>query len=258
VAAIPAQAVTSITTCGFAITTPGNYSVDANLNCPADAIDITASGVSLKLNGHILTGSGTGTLFFGIKITSAGRLDHVAIQGPGLIRNFLAGVGLEHADYSQVSLVTTSQNSVGIAVAGCTFATVASNNAVRNVTHGIVVTGTTGSVFTQNEASGNQGDGFDLDAGSVANTVNNNFASGNGFAGIELFADNTRVSGNVTDGNAAVGIVINNFHGGNQVFSNTSSVGNGALDLVDNNASCGTNLWSDNNVSFVRSSACVH
>jgi hypothetical protein len=53
------QAAVPITACGYIISKPGSYVLAADLNqCPTDGIDITVSQVDLKMNGHIITGSG--------------------------------------------------------------------------------------------------------------------------------------------------------------------------------------------------------
>src|SRR5689334_24591689 len=50
VATVAARAEVPITTCGYTISTPGNYILTADLNsCPGDGIDITVSNVNLDL-----------------------------------------------------------------------------------------------------------------------------------------------------------------------------------------------------------------
>src|SRR5215469_15537036 len=50
------QAATSITTCPFVITSPGDYVLRADLICGGgDGITIKTSGVSLRLEGHRIT-----------------------------------------------------------------------------------------------------------------------------------------------------------------------------------------------------------
>jgi hypothetical protein len=85
------QAQTPITSCGYTITEAGNYEVASNLGpCGGDGIDIEASNVQLKLNGHTITGSGSSV---GIYVNPAGtpRLSGIQIQGPGLIQKFFEG-----------------------------------------------------------------------------------------------------------------------------------------------------------------------
>ena len=85
--AVTALAETPITSCPFNITAPGNYILNADLTCVGAGITITASNVSLNLNGRKITllGVGTGGVAIRVNGQSAERVHHVAIQGPGLI-----------------------------------------------------------------------------------------------------------------------------------------------------------------------------
>jgi len=246
--AVPGRAATSITFCPFIIATPGNYELATDLACPAYGILINASGVSLKLNGHTITGPGNDR---GIQVfPSSGRLDHVTIQGPGLIRNFAFGISVFQTDYAQVALVTSARNGEGLVTNDCNYLTVGSSAFVGNDI-GVAFQGSN-SVFQYNDLSGN-GDGI-LAIGAA--TVNNNTANGNRAAGISVAGNNSRVFANVTNGNGTVGIYVTTPTSGNQIFNNTSSVGNGTFDLEDDNAKCGSTLWN-NNVFFTRSQPCI-
>ena len=274
----PALAATSITTCGFVISSPGNYTLDADLTaCPLDGIKVTASGVSISLNGHSITGVAR-CCFAGIAINrpsptnffSGIRLNHVAVQGPGLIQTFGAGVEMVGTDYAQVALVTTAHNLDGIEAFDCSFLTLGSNVAVANSLYGLSLGAVSNSVVQYNDASGNSTGiflgGFN-GANSFANTLNNNTVNANGYGnsssglgnGIEVAAGSTtsRIVANVTNGNTLAGIVIDQGATGNQVFHNSSSAGNVTFDLQDGNAACSSDFWSDN-VFFTRSQACIH
>jgi len=269
--AVPGWAATSIAGCPFAITAPGNYIVTADLNCTGDAIDISASNVSVNLNGHIITGPGADTspIVVGINIPGtcclnigpSGRLNHVAIEGPGLIQNFSFGVWIGFCDFCQMSLVTAAHNgNHGLSGLSVNSLTVRSNVLAANRYFGMVLGSSVNGVIAQNDLSGNGYDGLDLipnSGDSVANTVNNNTVNGNLRNGIRILAKNSRIYSNVTDGNGAAGIVVELGYSGNQIFNNTSARGNVNFDLEDDNSSCGTNVWSDN-VFFTRSLLCVH
>jgi hypothetical protein len=265
--AIPAQAAfTDISTCS-PITQPGDYQVTADLSAGgADCIDIAASNVSLKLNGHIISGARAGV---GISLLSPGRLDHVSIEGPGLIRNFNSGISLTNTDYSQVNRVTASGNIfIGIAAQNSTFLTLGYNVTTQNGAWGIQVINSTNSTVAFNEMNGNGGapdnnvGGFWLISGGN-NQVNNNQASGNGQSsgifnsGLLISSNGNRIYNNSTDGNFGAGIEVLTSAANNQIFSNLSSAGNGGFDLLDHNTNCGTNVWVDN-VAFTKSPAsCV-
>jgi parallel beta-helix repeat protein len=270
--AIPAQAAfTDISTCS-PITQPGDYQVTADLSAAgggADCIDITASNVSLKLNGHVITGSGVGG--FGITVSGAGRLNHVGIEGPGLIKNFVTGIFLTNTDYSQVNRVTASRNTFdGIQGGNSTFLTLGYNIATQNGNFGILLENSTNSAVAFNELNGNGGGGPSTNltgglwlTGGSNNQANNNQASGNGNptggfnSGIVISSNGNRVYNNSTDGNVGAGIEVDVAAANNQIFSNLSSVGNHGSDLQDDNVNCGTNVWVDN-VAFTKSPAsCV-
>jgi hypothetical protein len=275
--AIPAQAAfTNISTCnpavpapaGSLINTPGDYQVTADLSIAAgDCIVIIASNVSLKLNGHIITGTPTGV---GINVSGPVRQNHVGIEGPGLIKGFRNGVSLFALDYSQVNRVTASGNAAdGIFSSQSTFLTLGYNITTRNGAWGILAN-LTDSTVAFNEMNGNGGGVGTPAAGGLLvdgsnNQVNNNQASGNGNqaglgtfnAGLLITATSTRVYNNSTDGNIGAGIEVASGAANNQIFSNLSSAGNGTFDLLDDNANCGTNVWVDN-VAFTKSPAsCV-
>jgi hypothetical protein len=280
VGAIPARAqLTSINTCnpaaaapaGSLINQPGNYQVSANLtqNGATDCILITANGVSLKLNGHTVQNLALGGN--GINVSGAGRLDHVGIFGPGLVRGFANGVRFANADYSQVSNVTTTQNQTnGITGTGVTFLVVGNNVMGLNGVWGLLLINSLNGTVQYNEMSGNgfgttgTVGGLRIASGS-GNTVNNNAVNGNGSqsspvpvfnGGILIGANSNRVYSNTTNGNLGPGIEVSG--GGNQLFSNTSITGAFSIfDAVDDNALCDSNVWGDN--TFVQTSqACVH
>ncbi|MGA2714078.1 MAG: right-handed parallel beta-helix repeat-containing protein [Bryobacteraceae bacterium] len=281
--AAPAQAAfQSITTCnptvaapaGSLINAPGDYQLTTNLTQTtiADCILITASNVSLKLNRYQITSTNAASTGSGIDVNPpAGRVSHVGIEGPGLIQGFENGIFFTYADYCQVDLVTAANNSYGGIVGfGVTFLTAVSNVLVRNGNWGLTLGESTGGTIQYNEANGNgaatgggAGGGIAVKS-SIANTLNNNTASANGpqsglptyAAGILIDGNSNRVYGNSTDGNILTGIQVTS-GSGNQIFSNTSSVGNGRFDLEDDNVACDSDVWG-NNGFFNANRACIH
>ena len=242
-----------IRTCPVTLSSPGNYELTADLTCagPNAAISITSSGVSLRLNGHkILATSGDGidVVQFGL------RLDHVVIQGPGLITisslNASAyGINFQNTDYSQVSQVTTVGAFSGVFGFLCNFLTIGSNVMARG-TIGVGMNRSNSIAVAGNDTSGNT-DGISFFVGS-GNTINNNTSNGNSNSGIYLVGSPSRVYGNVTNGNGQYGIY--NQTAGGSIFSNRSAEGNGAYDLYDV-APCSA-AWSDN-VFQTSNGACI-
>ncbi len=253
---VPALAVTSINSCPANITAGGDYQLTANLGC---TITISASGVSLKLNGRTITPPSGND---GIDVIGSGRLNHVGIQGPGLINGIgngaVIGIGIGNVDYSQVDLVTIKGFVAGIAVAAgntqsATFLTIASNVIGQTSGVGIYINNCTSCVVSGNDTSGatnpvtnnNPGIGIVVSGAGGGNTVYSNIANGNAAGGIGIAGGTgTRVYGNVTNGNGTFGIGVTVT--GIQVFSNTSSQGNGTGDLYDMSATCSGNLWGNN------------
>jgi parallel beta-helix repeat protein len=250
IAAVPALAETSITSCPLRITEPGNYVLNADLTCPAGGITILASNVSLKMNGHTIT-----AVLTGITVGESTReLDHVGIQGPGLIISSSQaapadGIMLQNAKYSQVSQVTIVGASIGIYVELCDFLTLTSN-VIGHSGAGVAMFRTNSNSVTGNDTSGNT-DGISLFLGS-GNIISNNIASGNSNSGFNITGD-ARVYGNVTNGNGRYGIYVH--PGSFQAFNNTSKA-NGLFDLFDEDG-CQSEMWSDN-VFWTANFTCPH
>ncbi|MGA2715272.1 MAG: right-handed parallel beta-helix repeat-containing protein [Bryobacteraceae bacterium] len=284
-ATVPAQAAfIPISACnpllaapaGSWISTGGDYEVTADLtqSSTGDCILITASGVSLKLNGHQITGAGANSIGAGIDVAGgASRVNHAAIEGPGLIQAFQVGVLLVSADYSQVDLVSAAHNSkFGIYGLYSTYLTIGSNVLVQNGLAGLGLVTSSGGTIQNNVTNGNGavanlpgafGGGILLAIGSSANTVNNNTGSGNGprsgspavSAGIAIQGNSNRVYANSTVGNVMAGIQIVSGTG-NEIFNDPSCVGNGQYDLEDDNPSCGSDSWSSNGF-FIANQPCI-
>jgi parallel beta-helix repeat protein len=274
-----AQAQTGITTCPYTINTSGFYEVKNELDCFAtDGITITASNVTLKLNGFTISGSFNGAPSAVDPVTGAilpasdtvrgisvnfngpGRLQQVNIEGPGFIRKFGTGVFYQNTDFSQVNGVTTADNVIGFGVSGSTFMTLGSNSAGANKTAddlqeaaiGIFLDRCVNCQVTGNDASGNQV-GLLVFEGAL-NQVHGNTANGNTAIGIKL--DGTPLAlafGNTCNGNY-YGIEVAS-GAGNQIFSNTNVRGN-TIDLLGDPGTCTTNLWT-NNSFFIGFPSCV-
>jgi parallel beta-helix repeat protein len=200
-------------------------------------------------------------------------LNHVGIQGPGLIVSDSpggnSGIYIAGTDYSQIDLVTIKYGfGAGIsdlAGLGNTHLTIGSNviaDTGAGLGFGIIMDqGCTSCTISGNDASGNTVAGIVLQGGS-ANSVTNNTANANGALGIILVGETgTRVSGNVTNGNVGYGIAVGG--GAVEVFSNTSSRANGIFDLYDATMGCSGDFWSNNVFQTSQDgttspSACIH
>jgi hypothetical protein len=304
------------------ITMPGNYQLSGDLNCGSgEGIRInvpspiigpgpqygTTGGVSLKLNGHTITAMSSSSgdtdygpttpIHYGAAIHVVGRTDHVAIAGPGLIRNdpnnsanaFSIGVLLESAFYSQVSQVTIlGSANYGIRGDQCVFLTVASNIVGRTRGVGVHCTLCGATTITGNDSSGN-GTGISLDGdftiappnrNANPNVVNNNTANLNSSTGIALgnfMFSTARVYSNETNLNGAPcstpampdtclgGYGIRDSATGTAaaptVFVNNTSLGNRSADMEDENFNindpCQGDVWR-NNTFLTPNQSCIH
>ncbi len=273
--AVPALAVTSISCANPKITTPGNYQLTSNLAC---TVSISASDVSLALNGYTIAAPNNAD-GIDVNVGGAGRLNHVGIQGPGIIAgsgpaNY--GILIVGTDYSQISEVTI-KGGFGVGISdftgtGNTFLTVGSNlisgtsgPAAGGLGFGIFLnSGCKSCEVSWNDASGNPYGGIVLNGGS-SNTVNNNTANGNGQGlaaggfGIALAGETgSRVYGNVTNGNQGIGLVVNSTPAASiEVFSNVSSRANSLDDLYDASPTCNGDYWSGN-VFQTANQSCIH
>ena len=235
--AVPAQAQTQITTCGFRITVGGGDYVLANdlVNCPADGIDIAAGHVTLELNGHQIMGFGTGT---GIKVERPGGLlsREVKIHGPGTIINFDKGIELVDAQTSEVSRVTCTGNNTGFMIDLQTDSwdnQIHDNVATENRLNGFVINDEW-SHYDRNQSNQNLGSGFLLAAPhGRENFLNGNTAEQNANDGIEA---QSGAELNLIEGNHASG--------------------NFVLDLADNNPQGCKNTWYHNNFG-TKNKSCI-
>src|SRR5262249_11254137 len=107
IAIVSSQAwATDITSCPVVINQPGDYHLAQDLTCTSSstaAITIVANDVTLHLDGHTLSGGGTGSTGILVGFIPIGPVvSGVTIQG-GTVRNFFSrGVQLVAATDSKV------------------------------------------------------------------------------------------------------------------------------------------------------------
>jgi hypothetical protein len=171
--AIPASAaakVTSLTSCGT-ISSPGKYRLDADVSTTSlDCFDITASDVTLHLNGHTVT---AGTFGFVVKASGSGD----QIVGPGTVTG-------------------ANTRAIGLFVGG--------NDTVRGVTVSVtgssegIEIGSAGNDVRGNVVTGTGTFGIVVDSLATGNTIIGNFAHG---SGTDLVDNNVNCDSNVWRGN---------------------------------------------------------
>jgi hypothetical protein len=257
------QAATSISTCPFIITSPGDYLLAADLICGGgDGITINASDVRLALEGHKITAD-VGAKRAIVASTQSGNLTNISILGPGLITNggantFSAGVSLLFLFNSEVSGITVLGSGTGILTAECTSLTITANTLGRN-TVGLDLENA-GATVSKNDVSGN-GTGilYNNIGAPMTSTVSHNVINGNTGVGGSIFANAGGVvtfENNVISGNGQDGIRASSLASGMRVTNNTS-LANGMFDLFSNNPNCSGQVWSGNKF-FTANQSCIH
>jgi len=191
--------------CGATIL--ANLKLDHDLTCAGDALIVGADDITIDLNGHTITGSGTGS-----GILAVGR-SGVVIEG-GTIRNFLIGVQLAASTGVSVKEIRAMGNRDGIFLIGSSGNTIKENIASENSRVGVMlrpgaIRNSTENVVKENTLSDNA-NGVILVETPSGNVFKENIITGSTNAGIAL---NGGVSGNVikenTFGGNATGILFN-------------------------------------------------
>ena len=238
-----AAAQTPITTCGYAITSPGDYVLAQDLvRCPGTdpVIRVDASDVDLSLGGHQIQRNPSAVA---IHVGKLATVSGVTVSGPGTIIGVGDGYGnalvLDKASHSTVTGLKSTASDYGVRVispAGLAGNRVLDND-LRGNRHGAVaLTGPgSGVEVARNDCSDGVG-GFTYgivisNAGS--NDVHDNVCN-DGFVGI------------------AVGTTIS---AANQIHHNMA-VRNTHADGFDWSEDCGSNQWFEN-MFFTVSRSCI-
>lgn len=180
-----------------------DLTLEHDLVCTGTALVAGADGIRIDLDGHTITGSGTGA---GVLI--AGRRG-VWVVG-GHIENFTAGVQLN--------------NSSGVVVKHMTF--------VGNGEGLDLQTGTRGTTIKENSFSNNRARGVMMRAGSVDNVVKENTLAGNN-VGVALNGTiGATVKENLISASRSAGVRVNVGAAGNRVVENTIDANPAGIDIV--------------------------
>src|SRR5262245_30112306 len=208
----------TITACGQTVTASAVLGQD--LSCPSsDGVDVGASGITIDLKGHVVTGGGGN---FGVD--DSGGYDGVTVKN-GVLRGFEYGVrALIGADKFSVSNVVASGNGLsGIVVLGDS-ASIKSTTASGNTEVGVLVEGASAKIQSavtagnglggievigpsaqvqSSTASGNGNDGISVSGASTK--IKSSSAFGNESDGIHVVGNAARITGNRTDANGFPG-----------------------------------------------------
>ncbi len=200
----------------YVISASGSFRLTGNLNPPAstDAIDVSASNVTIDLNGFAIIGPGSSSLSpNGINATGKNA---VTVEN-GTVTGF--GIGVEVGNFAIVRNVHADKNGSGIAtgfdsvVEDCT-----ANNSTLTIEFGIGCGNE--SAISGNTANGNAGIGIFCGSGCV---ISGNAADANG-TGIDCDGTECLISRN-TVYNDKTGIEANDSttgYGGNVLDNDTT------------------------------------
>jgi Right handed beta helix region len=196
-----AAAPTPISVCPYTITAPGNYMLAKNLTSPGSCIAIQAANVAIDLQGHTITGNGTGS---GI---TAAQFDNLVIAN-GTVQNFSLAILVNLSRSVTISRMTIQKNAgTGIALFS---ATVFGSKIDDNAGIGIHINGDEPSAILNSEVSRNGGEGIVTLSGPTI--VVNSEVSDNALTGIALSV----VGGIPTPGNQVIETHANR-NGGNGI-----------------------------------------
>jgi hypothetical protein len=215
-----AATTTAISQCPYTISNAGNYILARDLQSAGTCILIAADGVSIDLQGHTITGNGTG---YGI--TDGG----VSVQGilvtAGTVQAFETGIAFDGGGQAVTiaAMVVRHNNDEGIRIFNPSHpgspSTVIGSTANNNRSNGIRLC--CGTVFNS-EASGNGLGGI---GGGPGLSIQSSSANGNGSSGIGAVGQVINVTAN---GNGGFGIELDSVVG-NSVTASTAlqNVGSG-------------------------------
>ena len=213
----PVVAVT--VACGGQVTT--DILVENDLTCAGDGLIVMADDISINLNGHTLSGNGTGN-----GITVRGR-SGVTIKN-GVIRTFLTGVFVATSTGIIIKGSGFTGNREAVFLNGSTNSTIKANTAWANTTRGFMLRPTASGVqSTGNSVVGNvitdTPSGI-LVFGQPGNTIKGNTITGSTFAALDLTgggATGNEFKDNLLSASAAGILLGPGWSGGNLFVGNT-------------------------------------
>ena len=197
------SAAAATTACGDVVTSDLTLENDL-IGCPGDGLIVGASGITIDLNGHTISGIGTG---IGVTVgRSFFDVDDVSVIG-GVVRGFETGIWTGGAHNLLLSGLTVRDNGIGIRLDAGTRSLVTKNQLLNNEDTGLT-SGIPGSnVIRNNVAIGNGRIGLNI-AEDSAFIIEGNFASHNGFAGIVVGDSVSHILDNTMLHNGTYGLFV--------------------------------------------------
>jgi len=258
-------ATATITTCGTYTGVSGNPTIylvtqDITTSSTGNCITLGGSDNTLALQGHNITGPGSGTSRGDVIVIQSFANDDVIEGGGGIISGFAVGV-FDKGSNTVGDAVEASENGIGMELTGGTVMWT-NVNSTNNTAQGIYLNGCSDECGISDFNAGSNGADGVLVIGSEAPRISVFFATDNGGAGVHVGCasdcdDNSEV--NVSDavmaipsvtGNKGDGIFLDASESNNKdkVYL-VSARGNGITsgsDLHDATSTCGLNQWVTN------------
>jgi hypothetical protein len=175
----PANAVRAVVSCGATVV--ADVTLDQDLVCTGPGLVAGADGIEIDLNGHSITGPGSG-MVIGIDVN--GR-SGVSIRG-GTLASFFTGVRVVNSTDVSITGSTLLNNTDGVDLqAGSTRVTIKENAFINSRTRGVMMRGSTADITVkENRFTGNRV-GV-LINGPIRSLVKENVIETNGLAGIRV------------------------------------------------------------------------
>jgi parallel beta-helix repeat protein len=196
VAAVVAPVAGTSDLCGTPVIT--DLTLDADLACAGDGLAVGASGIKIDLNGHTISGTGTG-----VGVLVSARTDVTIMNGS--ISGFAVGVRTLTATDVVIKQTAFSNNAEGVDLqAGSIGNTLKNNEFSGSTIRAIMLRGNARDNDIKDNTFTNNRIGV-LVFGGVDNTLKGNTISGSGVAGIRfnVIATGNVVKGNLVQSNAA-------------------------------------------------------
>ncbi len=216
--------------CGSIITS--NITLDGNLNCPFNGIEIGSDNVTLDCQGFFITGTRAPGAS-GIKVPSR---QNVMIKNCN-VGNFINGINFTFTNQSQLINVFAFNNADGYSMGASSNNTIINSTAFNNSPIFGFDFGLSDNNTIINGTAINNGNGFVL-ASSNNNKISSSVAFNNSAYGFYLSASNNTLIKNIADLNSFDGIYLQ-FSTNNTLLNNTANfnIGRGIvlIDLSSNN-----------------------
>jgi archaellum component FlaG (FlaF/FlaG flagellin family) len=109
--------------CGTQVT--GDLELSSDLVCNGDGLNVTATNLTIHLNGHTIRGPGADSNTTGIRVDG---VREVRIRGPGLVTGFGTGIAYTGSSGGSIRDAYLLRNDIGVVLDGMTDTQVKQDN----------------------------------------------------------------------------------------------------------------------------------